>query len=50
MIIFHQQDVLQMHLHISLHDIPIGLAPVGFPVVNSIKPKPFHLRKKSTVH
>ena len=39
-----------MHLYISLHDIPIGMAPVVFPVVNSIRPKPLYLLKKLIVH
>ena len=36
--IIHPRDVLQMHLHISLHDSPIGVAPVKFPVANLIRP------------
>ena len=31
-----------MHLHILPHNILIGLAPVGFLVVNSIRSKPFY--------
>ena len=41
--IFHQQDILQMHLHISFHDNPIGLALVSFTVINSIRPKPLYI-------
>ena len=37
--IFHQQDILQMHLHISPYDSPIGVPPV----VNPIRPKPSDL-------
>lgn len=40
--IFHQ-DILQMHLHISFHDNPIGLALVAFTVIISIRPKPFYI-------
>ena len=32
------RDILQMHLHISLHDNLIGVAPVRFPVANLIRP------------
>ena len=50
MIIFDKQNIFKMHLHISLHDVPIGLAPVGFPVVNSIRLKRFHLRKNLNMY